>query len=425
MKIRLSIHSLIIVSFFCALLSDAIYYINVAMKININGDTFILILRLLSFTCLMIVGSSLKWKKEFPAQANIFFKAMMLWNLITIVRGLFIAHTYWDWKYLLMNTTLAFLIPYAIIAGAAYSYSQNLFKIIVTKLFVFGFLIIPLTVKYDIQRELFPRGVMVTCSFFVLIIPFVKTKWRVVIMCVALTSVFIALDFRTNIVRVVLSLFIVALYYARRFITLTIMKLTCIACFITPFIFLLLGVTNQFDVFKPSANIDKYKIEYDNGLENNLAEDTRTFLYQELLLSMRSRNSFLFGESAVGTYTTDYFEGVVGQSRQRYGSEVGFLNLLLYAGIIGVLLYALVLFSAVYYSIAHSANFFCKMLGLFLAFKWVMFFIEDFNVYNMNYFVLWLAAGLCFSKRFRALSDADIVNYFDFSGKKSTALQPS
>ncbi|MEP6750122.1 MAG: hypothetical protein ABJB86_20455 [Bacteroidota bacterium] len=391
---------------------------NGSMSLPLNPAVLIT-LKLTSLVCLLILNTRIKWKNEFPAWASLFFSGLILWGLVTIVRGLFLAKNYWDWKYLIQNTGFAFLVPYAVIAGALYNYCDSLFKLIVTKLFVFGFLVIPLTIKIDIQREFFPRGIAITCSFFVLIIPYVKDKWRFVITCVALTAVFIALDYRANIIRMTFAFLMVAMFYSRKYVPAIVIKLACLACLLIPFIFLFLGVTGEFNVFKPSEDIDKYSIQYDNGLENNLAEDTRTFLYQEVLLSMKARNTFFFGESATGTYTTDYFEDDVGQKKQRYGSEVGFLNTLLYSGLVGVLLFALVLFSAVYYGVVYSNNFLCKMLAVFLAFKWNMFFIEDFLEYNMNYYFLWLSVGLCLSKSFRALSDADMRAYFDFSAKKT------
>ena len=203
------------------------------------------------------------------------------------------------------------------------------------------------------------------------------------------------------------------------------MKSACLVCFIIPPIFLVLGITNQYNIFKPTDDIDKYAIAYDNGMESNLATDTRTFLYQEVFSSMQENHSFIFGEGAAAKYKTEYFDDMGAQNNARYGAEVGFLNTLLYSGVIGILSYALVLFSAVYYGVARSNNFFCKMLALFLAFRWIVFFIEDFTVYDSNYYFLWLSAGLCLSKEFRALTDADIKQYFTFSGKKKLVAQLS
>ena len=311
------------------------------------------------------------------------------------------------------------------LAGILFAYN-DLFILTVTRLFLWGYLAIPLTLSIDPQREFFPRALMITISTSVLLIPYVKLKWRFLLLSVAATSIFLAYDFRSNVLRIGFALLLVAAYYVRKYIPLAFLKFAALVCLVLPLIFLTLGVTDQYDIFKPTDDIDKYAIEYSNGVESNLANDTRTFLYEEVLTYMKSNDSFIFGEGATAKYKTVYFdEESVGVIKGRYGTEVGFLNILLYAGIVGVVLYALVLFSAVYYGIAYSNNYFCKMLAIFLAFRWILFFIEDFVVYDMNFYFLWMAIGLCLSKDFRALSDADIRAYFSFSGKKQVVPELS
>jgi|GEM_PF-723134 len=415
----MNIRLLIIVSFFCALFSDAIYYMSVSMRISMDATYFILTLKLISLSCLLAMSARLKWKLKFPAWPNLLFSLMIIWNVITIVRGGLLSKDYWDWKYLLLNTAYTFLIPYAVITGALYTYTASLFNAMVTRLFIIGFLVIPLTLKMDLERELFPRGLMITVCFFILFIPYLKPKWRIVVACVAFVSVFIALGFRSNLIRIFAATGIMTMYYFRRFITSSMLKLTCLALLTAPLIFLFLGLSGQYNIFKPTEDIDKYTFDYNNGTdEGNLAEDTRTFLYQEVLSSMQQNHSFWLGEGATAKYKTAYFDDEPGQTSGRYGSEVGVLNTLLYSGIIGVVLYALVLFSAIYYGINYSSNFLCKMLAVFLAFRWVVFFIEDFIQYDMNYYFLWMAIGLCLSKDFRALTDADLKTYFDFPANR-------
>lgn len=50
----------------------------------------------------------------------------------------------------------------------------------------------------------------------------------------------------------------------------------------------------------------------------------------------------------------------------RYASEVGALNTLLYSGIIGLLLYWIIFFYASYKAINDSDNILSRMLGLFI-----------------------------------------------------------
>ncbi|MEO5682379.1 MAG: hypothetical protein ABIQ88_07035 [Chitinophagaceae bacterium] len=421
----MNIRLLIIISFGAALLSDAIYYLSTAMHISLDGTYFIGALKLVSLICLLVFSVRIKWKMKIPPLVRYFFKWMIVWNVITIIRGGIAAGNYWDWKYLFLNSSFTMLVPYALITGILFTYSKDLLTLMVTRLFVFGYIILPLTLNIDLQREFYPRAIMITICFFLLLVPYVKTKWQIAILGVAAASVLLAYDYRANVIRIILSLLLVMLYYVRNYISTGLLKFGCLICVLIPPVFLLLGVTGQYNIFKPSDDVDKYDIEYDNGVTSNLATDTRTFLYEEVFSSMRSNHSFIFGEGATAKYKTVYFDDEIGQNGGRYGAEVGFLNTLLYSGVIGVFLYALVLFSAIYYGMAASNNFFCKMLAIFLAFRWIVLFIEDFVQYDTSNYFLWFAVGLCLSKDFRAMTDADIREYFNFSPGARTSAQLS
>jgi len=418
----MSVRSLISISFFCTLILEIFFYLLAAMHINVDATVSVFVLRLISLICLLKLNNKFHWSKTFPPWPVFFFRLLIAWNILTIINGAFKAEDYWDWKYLATTTGFALLIPFAIITGALYAYCQQLFSLMITRIFVFSYIAILLSVKADPARELFPRCFAVTVWFFLLAIPYVKTKWKIAITIAAVVSALIALDFRTNIIRISFAFVLTAMYYFRRIIPLALLKTGGLLLILAPFIFLFLGITNQFNIFKPTDNIDDYEIAYDNGTEANLATDTRTFLYEEVFSSMSNNGTLLFGEGATGKYKTQYFEDQLSSKKGRMGTEVGFLTALLFSGFLGVLLYAIILFFAVYYGIARSNNFFSKMLAIFLAFRWITFFIEDYIQYDMNFFFIWLSIGLCLSRGFRTLTDADVVNYFNFHSRANQVI---
>ena len=124
-------------------------------------------------------------------------------------------------------------------------------------------------------------------------------------------------------------------------------------------------------------------------------------------------SSFIIGEGGGAGYDTYWFADTTLTERGRYGSEVGFLNTLLYSGAVGVFLYGLILFVSAFYAINQSNNYLCKMLGLFLAFQWVMFFLENITKMDLNFYFIWIAIGLCLSNRFRALTDVEVKQFFN------------
>lgn len=48
------------------------------------------------------------------------------------------------------------------------------------------------------------------------------------------------------------------------------------------------------------------------------------------------------------------------------------------------------------------------MLGVFIAFRWLYAWIEDVNYFTSLTYMLWLMIGLCYSKKFRSMSNLEV-----------------
>lgn len=75
----------------------------------------------------------------------------------------------------------------------------------------------------------------------------------------------------------------------------------------------------------------------------------------------------------------------------------------------GVVLYFLIFFRASYLAVNRSKNIYIKMLGIFIAFRWLFSWIEDVNNFTVNYFMLMIILGICFSHSFRKMTNNEIV----------------
>jgi hypothetical protein len=51
------------------------------------------------------------------------------------------------------------------------------------------------------------------------------------------------------------------------------------------------------------------------------------------------------------------------------------------------------------------------MLGLYISFRWLLSFIEEFTHYDLNFYFFWLAIGLVSSTGFRDMSDNEIKKF--------------
>ena len=83
-------------------------------------------------------------------------------------------------------------------------------------------------------------------------------------------------------------------------------------------------------------------------------------------------------------------------------------NIFTWTGIIGVLLYMMVFYRASYLAINQSKNSYAKLIGLYIAFRWVYAWVEDINNFSLNYFMLWVFIGLCYSHEFRGMTNQEV-----------------
>jgi hypothetical protein len=201
------------------------------------------------------------------------------------------------------------------------------------------------------------------------------------------------------------------LFYIKDILPKIALKFLHFSLFFTPSLLFMLAVSNIFNVFKMNSYIkgDFKTTEVTASgkrVDNDFKADTRTFLYVDVINSVVKRNTWLTGEGAAGGYTTKFFVSLGTQGRM--GSEVGILNIFLYLGLLGVITFSIIFYLASFLAIYNANNYLTKIIGLFIGFRWTYSWIEEFSNFDINYFFLWLMVGLCFSKSFRQMTDAEM-----------------
>jgi hypothetical protein len=403
-------------SFQALWISDIIIRINSFIGVSNGATVLTLILNVLTVAGLLFIAGRVSWRDEIPTCAFLVFKWMVGWSLISFAHGIYKVNGYYEWKVLLLGYVFSILVPFAIALGVSYEVSAKTIKFILRWVFLFGFAFVPISLSYD--TELYSRVVM-PVTLFILFIPFLTWRSRLLVLCVAFLSVAMDPTYRINLIKILCSFGLLGCFYLRNLVGRIAMNLVVICMFIIPILFLYLGVTDEFNIFrdglKEGLNTD-YTWTVSEGSEirdSHINSDTRTFLYREVFNSMLNRHtSFLIGEGGGAGYETEAFQDTVVTQSGRTGSEVGFLNLLLYSGVIGVLIYVAMLYFAAYFAINRSNNTLCKMIGVWLSAHWVMFFIEDIPKLDMNFYFIWFAIGLCLSHRFRSMTDARLREFF-------------
>lgn len=334
----------------------------------------------------------------------------LLWNLICIIRGMFIAEIYWDWKGLIGNA-MALMLPIVIFSATNKMIVQSLLSFFIKYAFPL-FLVLLLTLRTDAFGFY-----LIPFSFLLLFFPaFTKTQ-KVILLLVTAIVIFSDLNARSNVIKFGIPLFILSLYYFREKISQKVMGTLCITPFVIPLVLFTLGVTGVFNVFNLQDYLKgDYSVmgadENGNRVELNVIQDTRTFLYEEVIQSAIHNNYWLLGRTPARGNDSSTFgllaEELTGRS-ERMSNEIGLANVFTWTGIVGVLLYMLLFFRASFLAVHKSRNIYVKMVGVYVAFRWLYSWIEDVNDFSLNYFMLMLMIGLCFSESFRNMSNKEVV----------------
>lgn len=410
---KLKIFHIVQLSFLSVLVADIFNRLSFFLGGSNFGTISELFLKTVFAISIIVLALRFPVRAEVPVIAMYFIGAFLLWGGVQFFRGVSYARDYWDWKSLIVDYFFSILVPLAFVVGANYWMAVSLIRFLLKYVLPCSFLAIPIALNVDYE---FYSRVVIAVGFLLLLIPYVPKKIGILILFVAVLSAGMDLSYRINVIRVASSLAIVIFVYytAGFFCKKNNLFFASICLFVLPVLLLLLGYSGKFNVFE--ENPFDIEVATDNSSSDrvlNLSNDTRTFLYYEVFRSMDKRgSSLLLGEGGGSAYETEWFDDIVLNYRGRYGSEVGFLNVVLYSGFVGVFLYGVIILLASYFGICRSNNKLSKMIGLMTALHWPIFFIEDRPLLDMNNYLIWMSVGLCFSRSLRRLTDYRIRQQF-------------
>jgi hypothetical protein len=299
-----------------------------------------------------------KIKNHIPIKAIQLINIYLLIGVIAILRGIFIATNYWEFKQLFLSTGPVFLLPFVVFLGQNIFVTQLIFRNYVIYALPFSILVF-VSLKYTQNSDGLTRYLS-PIYFLILFFPYVNNKWKTIIVVVAIASLISDIGARSNMIRIFTSTILLLTIYFKKIIPQKIFKISHSLFFLIPLLLFLIASMNIFNVFKIGEYIkDDLTVTSTSSsgvrTENDFKADTRTFLYEEVLGSMIKRKSLIFGEGATGAYKSDYFESL--GSKGRMGSEVGILNILLYLGLTGCIFFTLIFYFSTYLAIYQSNNF--------------------------------------------------------------------
>lgn len=324
------------------------------------------------------------------------------------LRGLFKIESYWDLKLILLTNLPFALVSLNIFIGSNIKYTKFITSFFMRYMFLFGFFLIGLSLVTNDQ--LYTR-IMVPVTFLFVFIPYVKKRWALLIILVALVSTLTAIGLRIHLFKIIISLLVLMSFYLK-FFKVKFFRFINILFFLIPTILFIYGVSTQFNFFEFISNEEGYSYNsISRGNEVSFNDDTRTFLYYEVFASIDNAKELVFGKSMLSNYNSDFFDSV-DRIGVRNATEVCLLNLLLSYGVIGVFCFSLIIFRISFLAINYSNNKLSKMLGLIISSRYISFFVEDHTYFDLNFYFFWLIIGLLSSVQFRNLTDRQLKIIF-------------
>ncbi len=172
-------------------------------------------MKLFALFILIFVAFKQKWFDLIPRSILYIFIALISWNILTIIRGSIYAKDYYDWKFLMDTSFFFLLIPLALVIGMYPLYIEKILSFTLRYLFLFGFILIPLAASDQFTTILKAYG---SCGYSYSFISFVKPKWRILILIVAVISILSSIAFRTNIIRITVAILLMVVFYLQKYI---------------------------------------------------------------------------------------------------------------------------------------------------------------------------------------------------------------
>lgn len=152
-----------------------------------------------------------------------------------------------------------------------------------------------------------------------------------------------------------------------------------------------------------------------NFLMERGEEDTRSGVEVWMYADM-SPTDWVIGKGIKGKYYCPIVENIndIEGGGFRDNIETGYLQIILKGGVISLGLLLLIFLPAVYKGFFKSNNVLSKAAAMWI-FLWIVYLYPSGGIlFTMNYLLVWISVGICYSDKIRNLSDDTIKKYLQF-----------
>lgn len=363
-----------------------------------------------------IVFIILAYKKRYFQPINkkdyLIITIYFIWLIIGIIRGIFVVENYWEWKQL-FEGILSLSLPILVYVFVNPIILKNILKFWFRYAFPIFFLFIYWVLPRDIYHYYLGPVLVMACF-----LPILKKKWQFIFFALLILMIFADFGARSQIIKSVAAILMSVAYLFGKYMSEKILKITHWFLYILPIFLIVLGISGVFNVFEDFSTVTEKFISGNKSINerksNEMSADTRTFIYVEVIESAlkndyvimgrtpaRGNDSVAFGEFNAEELKTGKYE--------RHSNEVCFPNIFTWLGLIGMILYCLIYLQSSYLALYKSKNLFMKLIGVYIAFRFLLGWIEDFNRFDISNIALWMVIAMGFSVEFRRMNNQEFI----------------
>ncbi len=367
-------------------------------------------IQLISFVFLIPSASSLIRFRFENSYLKFIFILYLLWLAFILIKGY--PYDFGFIKYMLFNGyfgIFAYLAPLILLFPLDLGFFKKVFTVIVILSIIYLFFDIIfikklLTANHDDlvsqgMVESFAKNLSIPAGFLLLTFSYHSPKRRLFAIGILFITILFSI-LRARRTLIIISLFIIVLsyllyLYATKGKLLIILLSLCIAFFIANY------VTEIMNHGKKS--IFGFLIERGD-------EDTRSGVEEYFYADMNS-NEWIVGKGMQGEYFCPNIDpdDLTGYRKM---IETDYLNIILKGGVICLALLLLMAVPAIFLGLFYSRNLLSKAAAVWILLWILSLYPANVTTFTLNYLLVWISIGVCYSKVMRNITESDIKEYF-------------
>lgn len=373
---------------------------------------------------LIMIGIFLEKKKNdlcFLQGNYIIVGIYLIYAVIGILRGCFVADNYWEYKNL-VTASFILLMPICVYAFSNPVLIQKILKL----WFVYALIAYAVFFYWAVNISQFYLGPVLLLTCFLPLVPGKIRKAILLLLTLALLTYHYE-DNRSQFIKAALAFSVAICCIFHKYIPNVALKIVHWAFYIAPFVLLYLGMTGVYNIFEETSS--KYEgiytyVQLEDGelQEVDMSMDTRTFIYQEVISSALNHHYVAFGRTPARGNDTYFFYDITKNlnavnkayniKHERPQNEVCFPNIFTWLGLVGMVLYILIYAFASCLAVYRAKSFYVKMIGMIVAFNFLYGWVENVTNFDIINFCYWILISICLSSTFRDMSDEQFRDWF-------------